>query len=112
MSSAGARWDSCSTPRRPISAQRTRWRLVVPEVGAVVVSGIVSESSPRILHEIEQLGAALRDLAPVMASLRDALIEEGYSRKEAVEGSFRVLDILLERAARRDESVDGPDRLT
>lgn len=58
----------------------------------------------RIVHELEQMGAALADLAPVMARMRDLLIEEGYTRDEAVEGSFRVLETLL---ARDDLPRDG-----
>lgn len=60
----------------------------------------------RLIHELEQMEAALRDLAPVMASMRDILMENGYTREEAVDGSFRVMEVLLEEAQRDpDEEV-------
>lgn len=54
----------------------------------------------RLVHELEQMGAALRDLAPIMARMRDNLMAEGYTRAEAVEGSFRILEKLLEMESR------------
>lgn len=63
-------------------------------------------SYARIVHELEQMEAALVDLAPLMATMRDELMLSGYSREEAVEGSFRVLEALMARAddARRRRS--------
>lgn len=56
----------------------------------------------RLIHELEQMEAALRDLAPVMGTMRDILMENGYTREEAVEGSFRVMEVLLSEAQRED----------
>lgn len=55
-------------------------------------------SGPRVTHELDQFRALMGDLAPVLASVRDRLQEEGYRREEAVEGSFRVLEVLVEEA--------------
>lgn len=56
--------------------------------------GLVTEDA-RIVHELEQFVSGMRDLAPILAETRDILIENGYSREEAVEGSFRVLEVVL-----------------
>lgn len=56
----------------------------------------------RIIHELGQFVSGLRDVAPILAETRDILMENGYSREEAVEGSFRVLDALLRYRERDD----------
>lgn len=56
----------------------------------------------RIIHELEQLGALLKDMAPLLGAFRDNLIEAGYTREEAV---AMTTDLLLEmyREARQPE---------
>ena len=56
----------------------------------------------RLVHEVEQLDAALRDLTPVVGRMRERLMEEGFEREEAVDGAFRVLETVIETANRED----------
>jgi hypothetical protein len=37
-----------------------------------------------LAHTFDQLGAHLRDLAPTLASYRDALLANGFTRQEAL----------------------------
>lgn len=64
--------------------------------------------SARIRHEAEQLGATLRDVMPMVATVRDAMLENDYTREEAVEGSYRVLGKLVDVAfeAPQDDSEE------
>lgn len=43
----------------------------------------VAEHRAGIIHQIEQFGAALRDLAPALASFQQTLYHNGMSRDEA-----------------------------
>lgn len=56
----------------------------------------MAESGPRIQHEIEQMGAALRDLSPALASFADRLVEDGFSRPEAIRLTQTLLAELVQ----------------
>lgn len=56
----------------------------------------------RITHELEQIGAALRDLAPLLSAFADQLEEAGFSREEAVRLSEVALMELMQPPPPRD----------
>lgn len=57
----------------------------------------------RVIHELEQLGALLRQLAPVLGAFRDNLIDSGYTREEAVEMTTDLLLEMYREARQREE---------
>lgn len=58
-------------------------------------------SDPKIIHELEQLTAVLRDMAPMLARFRDGLVEEGFSREEAFEMAKALMVEIYRKAGRR-----------
>lgn len=61
-----------------------------------------------MIHEIEQVGSALRDLAPVLSAFTDRLVEEGFSRDEAV----RLTEVALMELMQPPPSSPSRDPFT
>ena len=61
-----------------------------PPYGALV--------DPRMTHALDQFGAALRDVAPVMARFAEDLQDAGFNRAEAVRLTGVMLGELIQDA--------------